>query len=57
MRLPTSRQTGEAAGVDPDAPLSVPEVPRWLETPVEDRLGVATTADTSELPVVETAAI
>jgi len=32
-------------------------VPHWLETPVEDRLVVATTAATSELPVVETAAI
>ena len=57
MRLPIYRQTVEATGVDPDAPLALPEVPHWLETPVEDRLVVATTAATSELPVVETAAI
>jgi len=57
MQLPIYRQTVEATGVDPDAPLPLPEVPHWLETPVKDRLVVATTADTSKLPVVETAAI
>lgn len=54
MQLPIYRQTVEATGVDPDAPLILPEVPHWMEAP-EDRPVMVDddTTATSELPVVK----